>query len=736
MADLTPSPFKARPGKLSASVSGLVRIEGLLECLAEITDSPARALKTKAAFLESCQRVVGLKGPKGPEPVLVAVKDGRKTVRHRVESMDSAVAIARGAIRRETMDVTVKGPIAGRIGKACGLKPFRVRAWARDPVEAARREAIAEAMYRRWGVRCVVPTNPEATWCAALVGPLSKIGNGAYEPAGRFALVADREARVRLLRWPKGRKAVTPDNVEEAILEGVPVGRSSDIGIATRPDMNDIHEYAGVEDRRSVGNSTWYRIDYVLSRMSTNATTQFRRALPEPVRDHVGLLPITFDRVHDVLATFDRRKDWTILHYERCNQAIRAMPWLRDALAGDAKDLPALARAIVEGAPLERVVRVAMGKFVAVPDIPLHPKTLRSLSGFWHRQRGRIARGGPTSHRASMVSQAVAGLDIAMRANPHLPCLSNRDVATFLQNLEKVERKLEPYAIARFLLACRDRNGKVADMDRGVGDTIRWVYHECLALADALPGITQEEASIVGLRAATEFLFPDRRTLKGLGEVSNAWHGGFNPFLQRISAIKTRARLDASSKMPPGLLDHVFPHFLSSPVDVDGVHLRALTDARSLEIEGAEMRHCVGSYAEGAMAGRSMIVALSSPYGRSTADVRLADEGLTVSQHYGPRNDPCHPVHESSLAKAMKALGRDQIRDLGKRIEEADRASRAMQQALRNAVTPEWQSRIDDETFEYLRRIAKGPHRKVDRLAWLSDVASRAGVVQILGPRD
>lgn len=82
--------------------------------------------------------------------------------------------------------------------------------------------------------------------------------------------------------------------------------------------------------------------------------------------------------------------------------------------------------------------------------------------------------------------------------------------------------------------------------------------------------------------------------------------------------------------------------------------VRLLDSARSLWIEGDEMRHCVAGYAGAVQSGRSVIVGLQAPDGtRST--VELDRESQVVRQHHGWRNGQPSGTCETLLRSMLVA---------------------------------------------------------------------------------
>lgn len=103
--------------------------------------------------------------------------------------------------------------------------------------------------------------------------------------------------------------------------------------------------------------------------------------------------------------------------------------------------------------------------------------------------------------------------------------------------------------------------------------------------------------------------------------------------------------------------DMGWPPLLSSAFIYDGIVAKSLTSAMDLHIEGDDMDHCVGTYAEACAAGATHIISLRGTdceFGdtgfeiieyRSTAEIIIVDSGLgywdlQVEQHVGHRNSP------------------------------------------------------------------------------------------------
>lgn len=82
--------------------------------------------------------------------------------------------------------------------------------------------------------------------------------------------------------------------------------------------------------------------------------------------------------------------------------------------------------------------------------------------------------------------------------------------------------------------------------------------------------------------------------------------------------------------------------------------MRPLLTPAQLIREGEELHHCVGGYAAAVEQGQSVIISMSVIGHRST--VEMTPDGR-VLQHYGPRNEPPHPLCERVLDKFLRRNG-------------------------------------------------------------------------------
>lgn len=82
--------------------------------------------------------------------------------------------------------------------------------------------------------------------------------------------------------------------------------------------------------------------------------------------------------------------------------------------------------------------------------------------------------------------------------------------------------------------------------------------------------------------------------------------------------------------------------------------MRPLLTTAQLIREGEELHHCVGGYAAAVEQGQSVIISMSVIGHRST--VEMTPNGR-VLQHYGPRNEPPHPLCQRVLDKFLRRNG-------------------------------------------------------------------------------
>lgn len=709
----------ARPARLSAARAGLIRLDGFKDALARLSGRPASAFRSKPGFKETCRLVAAAHPDEIGNPRLIATKAGRKTVGYRIEGDADAIRIAHGVASNASMPAWVTGAFPRRVIRLYGLRDGVERPWAKDPIEAARRKGLLDLIYRRWGVSCAVPENPDANWRAALIFPLPGKPTPDYVPTtrGKGLIVASRDGHdVAFLRMPPHRRGRNPADVEAAIAGGLPLPFENAAELRTHLDLNMIHECAGIEERKSVGESTWHRINFIVHRRAIGAITQFRAALPDAVSAHVGLLPIEWSAIDGVAHSFQRRKGWGALHYERCNQALRAMPVLRYALASSERGcFEGTWKAIVAGKPIEAVARIAAG----MSDAPaLHPKVVRALSGFWPRVRGRIPRGTPVGTTLADVRSMIPALDIYAKADPHRPVPSRGEIQTLYANIQRCRTTVPPVLVAGMLSACRDAKGRIVPLPDDFPDVLHWTWKACEDLSGGRP---------VSSLAAARILFPPDRRVKGLEKVNDAWHRHVTKHTALVRAIKAKAEKAAIAQVPPEVVAATYPHFLPEPIRFRDVHFMPLRGADLLAREGDEMTHCVGTYVPQASRGQAMIVALSSPEGRSTVEVSVSDwtgtPSLRVMQHQGPGNVEPPTAHVAALRALLRSDKVLKPRDLLDAIEVASSAAARVEAAIERCITEEIGSQIDDATWSFLGAISKGPHRGASMREWFQALA-------------
>lgn len=94
-------------------------------------------------------------------------------------------------------------------------------------------------------------------------------------------------------------------------------------------------------------------------------------------------------------------------------------------------------------------------------------------------------------------------------------------------------------------------------------------------------------------------------------------------------------------------------------IEIDGIHIKALKDSIGLATEGADMRHCVGTFDGYCHTGEYQVFALRDADGRrSTLGLNYSRGKYSLSQHYGKHNSPIPKDFEKVGIKVIKLLNK------------------------------------------------------------------------------
>ncbi len=148
---------------------------------------------------------------------------------------------------------------------------------------------------------------------------------------------------------------------------------------------------------------------------------------------------------------------------------------------------------------------------------------------------------------------------------------------------------------------------------------------------------------------AMAVVFRPGRTPAQLRNLDGAWHAAVPAREdEQASFMTSLIRRRAGRGFVAGL--DRFPHFLEDVVVVDGITVEPLRDHASYREHGRVMGHCVATYAERALHGVVMCVALSdADGGRSTASYVVEGDAVVMHEHQGVGNEEPPPLHAGML---------------------------------------------------------------------------------------
>ena len=425
------------------------------------------------------------------------------------------------------------------------------------------------------------------------------------------------------------------------------------------------------------------------------AMSRFRRSLPGHVDKLAGLTAHGFRDPLQAARVLIARRGWTHEDYRRVAAIVTDVPLCSAVLDRTAVD------AVRAGARVGDTLGRAFGL-----DGPLCRKALASLSG------GALRRRFPHTAANARHAHALARmLDAAFRAEPHAPALGRReaDAAWTLVRSDLLWAVPARHQAAA-LLAHRRKAGGMANKSEADAANLRdmWEWLVATALAAATGLVMEGEAhdasdadAALAADAVAASLFHRDRRWESLLDMSLRWHATIGRLSEALAGLQGD--------------DGPYPHPLAASTGLLDVAFDPLLSARELAAEGLAMHHCVGGRAPMARTGGAMVMALSSPEGRSTAEVcPRHGGGWSVVQHRGPRNADPPARHAKALAVLVRCLP------------EWDAAGRGPP-AARDAVPvgDAWRESVADRTFEALRPWLRGVPRTSTRCDWLAGLRGR-----------
>jgi hypothetical protein len=724
----SPIPARVRSAAASPTHAGLRRIPGLAAAVSLAAGLPRTALAGTSGWQAACARIAAADRHGPPSPLrLVGVREGRRAVGVALAPGACLSGFAAAVAASRSVPLLIHGACPPPVAKAAGIR-FRIRRrWPGPPEVSARMEALASRIVAGFATACV-PSGGDPAWHAALA--YARVDASGERVAEALVILDPSPLAARILPLPPGTPTGGADGrphaeiiraAVSASLAGPAPDPSREPTLGTLPPPRSILRALGEDLPEGASEDTFdYRIRWVLSLSQRAAMAAFRRTFPEPMSALCGLLNKGFDRPGSAASLVEARLGWTTEDHRRLLQAVRQVPWLVD-YAG----MPEVCEAARSGSPLEAVVRAATSE----PG-PLHPKVVRSFRSTWRMRR--------TSGPVSALAISCRALDALFRSNPHHPVLSPAETRHAVAALVDLGLQGEdPRAGMALLLALRGPDGRIGPPPPHFRDYLRWFSQ---ALGRILGthrerGLTDEAINTLAVQLAC----PPHRRASGLRSAVEAWHAVAQGNARRHADLmfRFRAELQASADAEIAAIRpapaSAPPHVLADRAVVVGVEVRPLLTSADLLEEGAALGHCVGGYDWALESGHCILFGLSSPEGRSTAEVRPGGgpQGLRllVAQHRGVRNGEPPEGHAGALAAVLSGVAEDALAALAAEMETRARVERRMRALNMERLTPEQREGLADLLMEQLRPFLSGPERNLSRADWVGMAAARAAAL-------
>jgi hypothetical protein len=165
------------------------------------------------------------------------------------------------------------------------------------------------------------------------------------------------------------------------------------------------------------------------------------------------------------------------------------------------------------------------------------------------------------------------------------------------------------------------------------------------------------------------------------------------------------------------LTAQLYPHLIAEPKRFGEVTFTPLVTTEQFFAEGKEMLHCVATYAGDAAVGRSLILGLSSPAGRSTLELVLhlceqTGYRLAVQQLQGVNNGDPPVDHVPAVVEFAKAFEIEDLEALLVRIQAAHKAGEEL--AAVGTPTPEMKAWLASRAMDRVRPFLPRSWRRLD----------------------
>lgn len=707
---------------LSASTIRLRRLRGFPEAVAELAGLPRIA--SQVALREACVALARVH-PRPPGEVRVlAVREGRRTVGHRVADAESVLRIVHGVAEGRTMDASLDGPLVPKVASPAGLRDASPKPWHRDPEVDRRRRDVADRFLAAW-TPLVLHGRPGEGWHSALVAPaLPGCGIGQSEVVNAIVVLREGAAEVLIVAFGRDRYPLDGTRTEAGVREAIAWALANreearaGPGRLWQPSSPDHLAEAAMVARIAWSEIEDYnfrkRLEVCWTKVRATALARFRRTLPEEVQRHASLCLKQFSDLRTAAEFLSLRRAWTLQDYDRFNQAIRLVPILR-RWVGDAR----VFLTISLGLPLREAVGAAVMAETGETEVrpPLHAKTVKALRGTWHAVFA--SGGGP---RAPL-GRLVAVLESIYRRNPHQRVLGGAELALVARLCELDQ--VEPDLTADAALAHRDARGRIKPC-RDVRDAYVWISRKC-EIVIMRPRDLEERDREEAARFAHRIMFPPGRTLAGVEALVAEWHRDQRlldqAFDRAFDTMLASAFADEGEEVDVDRI--LYPHFMRDERVVEGVTMRPLVGPEAIRGEGDVMRHCVGTYVGRASGGRSMLVSQISSEGRSTVEVSL-DRGeddeprFSVVQNRSYENAEPPQVHGTAIWRLLTAVTREDREGLMERIDAASLIANRRAGDAYAALEPEQFGALKEIAHAQLRRFMPRRMRHLGMREWIA----------------
>jgi hypothetical protein len=680
---------------LTPSSHRLERLVGLREQLDNLLEDASS--KVGHPLIAKC-RAVAAAHPFPSEPIRVeAMYLYRKTVGHRVVDKLSAIGIAHALVNRKSQKIVVLGNMPKAVASRAGLRRVSNRRFSKDPVEHERIATDLGNVLQTWSLRFVAGQG--AAWHSALVVRVPQRADETHGTRFHFFVAMDELGSVtRELYLPDAAQLPVPlsddgdaalrslvsqalvQNMQEKFPDLTPDENLFVLGMSMRPPL-DIERFTGFGETVKV----------MLMRGERAALARFRRSFSSAIIEHAARSQRPFADRLGAVGFFRARAGWNATDYQLAQELRKTLPWLewRHLLY----------------APVQAGFRARKPLASFIPTLfglkGLHRKTLKALVGV------RLGDG----FRYEVLEQGVHAYEKLLSANPHAPVPSGREFKT-LAWMASNFGEVDALGFNRVVKCYRDERGLISSAKANNAPSVfRWISGQ-IATATGIELIWARKAGL-------QVVFPENRDLDGLDKLDRDWHLVSRSLsdAERRDNDWARTQCMPDTEVIEELTAQLYPHLIAEPKRFGEVTFTPLVTTEQFFAEGKEMLHCVATYAGDAAVGRSLILGLSSPAGRSTLELVLhlceqTGYRLAVQQLQGVNNGDPPVDHVPAVVEFAKAFEIEDLEALLVRIQAAHKAGEEL--AAVGTPTPEMKAWLASRAMDRVRPFLPRSWRRLD----------------------